>query len=139
MNKRAFEQKLRQWAANLGLGDKTPGFNESAAVASAVGQNVFWGHADAWSAMEALRFSARTDDLWGGPLGELWHHFVQERLRIIGHISERGLNAGAFRHPRHATNALAKLRRTGSPGSDLVDAWQEEVERRIADSARQSA
>lgn len=107
-------------------------FDERVAVLSAVTGGLFWGLADAWAAMEALRFRCDADAMWGGELAELWHLYVTQRQQAVDAIGRRGLRWGAFRHVRHALNARLKLQRTGDPTLDFVEAWQEEVETRIA-------
>ena len=106
-------------------------FSESRAIAEAVERGAFWGVADASAALDALRFATFEQDVWGGGLLELWRHYVARRMRSIEAIGRRGLNRGAFRHARHARNALFKHQRQSAREGDFIESWQQEVERRI--------
>lgn len=125
MRARRHAGRQHRWALN-------DDFDERVAVLRAVAGGLFWGLADAWAAMEALRFRWDAGAMWGGELAELWHLYVAQRQQAVDAIGRRGLRLGAFRHHCHALNARLKLQRTGDPALDFVEAWQEEVERRIA-------
>lgn len=111
-----------------------PPFDDREAIARAVHEGAFWGAGDAWAALEAMRFCAAEQAAWPGGLGEMWSCFVSRRAHAVEAIARRGLRLGAFRHRKHAVNALNKLRREADAGRDFIDAWQAEVERRIETS-----
>ncbi len=111
-------------------------FDERGALREAVDGGAFWGTADASAAVDALKwgvFAGR--DAWSWGLLALWRQYIGRRLALISAITRRGLDRGAFRHPKHAANALRKHQRGATGQGDFIESWQQEVERRISASA----
>lgn len=107
-----------------------------ALIAQAVKRQVFWDEADAKTAWSTLAWAltqgaAARDDAPDAALERAWQRLVREREAALRVWSDQGLRSGAFRHPRHARNALVKLLRERPPGHGLIRAWINDVQRRI--------
>lgn len=106
-----------------------------ALIAQAVKRQVFWDEADAKTAWSTLTWALTQGDASGDAstkaLERAWQRLVRERESALRVWSDRGLRSGAFRHPRHARNALVKLLRERPPGHGLIRAWINDVQRRI--------
>ncbi len=126
--------ELTQWVALAHRASQAPQdekHKRDQLLASAIKRGAFWGLSDAQVAWEAMFWIASQQGL-GKQFKVQWERFVSHRVTVVRAHFQRGLDEGAFRHPRHAWNALAKLRRTGVRDKDFLDAWESEVQRRLS-------
>jgi hypothetical protein len=105
---------------------------------SAVARGAFWGMGDCQAAWQAMRWVTLQQPLGSGDLDVHWGRFVDSRVAMMQALTRRGLESGAFRHPQHARNALEKLRRAGDRDQDLLDAWEQEIDRRLREATTSS-
>lgn len=102
----------------------------------AVAQGAFWDLSDAAAAWRAMRWILMQQPLGEMDMQEQWRQFVRSRVAVLRALTHQALEADAFRHPHHATNAFQKLRREGPRDRDLLDAWQEDIHQRLRDKVR---
>lgn len=103
----------------------------------AVARGAFWDLSDAAAAWRAMRWVLMQQPLGEMDMQEQWRQFVRSRVAVLRALTHEALEADAFRHPNHAANAFQKLRREGPRDRDLLDAWQDNIQRRLQERAHQ--
>jgi hypothetical protein len=125
---------LTHWivlAGRASLGSLNPKLDRKRALQAGVERGVFWGEMDCATAYATLRWVMLQHGAPMADIDTMWRRFLEGRGAAMQALSEQGLQSQAFRHPRHARNAIEKFRRQGEQSADFVDGWDDEVQRRI--------